>query len=391
MIDFTSALYLGMRHGHASLAPWSALTTGVPAALAEPVAALATARELAELQGREAAVLVTSTLHAFWDLFGALGHDVELLVDAKLYAVGRAGVERARGRGIPVRVLPHYDEEAVRAAANESARRGRRPVLVCDGVCVECGRVAPLRHVTRLLEALGGRAILDDTQGLGIVGAAPSARRWFGCGGGGALKHQGVARSDAIVVTSLAKAFGVPVAAVSGRRTTIRRYVARSEVRVHSSPPSLAHVAAAARALRVNRDLGDRLRGRLLANTLRFRRCAAGVGVALTATLFAVQTVEGPIDAVALHRALRRNGVATVLRVAGDPSTPRVSFVVTASHTPAQIDAAVRRLALALDLSRGLSRTHHQDSDHVDYTRWVHPVAAALPHPAHGAPGRAVH
>ena len=32
MLDFTSALYLGLRHGSGSLRPWSALTTGVPAA-----------------------------------------------------------------------------------------------------------------------------------------------------------------------------------------------------------------------------------------------------------------------------------------------------------------------------------------------------------------------
>src|SRR5262249_34455930 len=159
---------------------------------------------------------------------------VELLVDDGLYAVGRAGVERARGRGVPVRALPHYDAEAVRSAARESARRGRRPVLVCDGVCVDCGRVAPLQRSAPWLEAHGGRAIIDDTQGLGVVGAGPSGRRWLGWGGGGALKHQGAAASDALVVTSLAKAFGVPVAAISGRRAVLRRYAARSEARVHS-------------------------------------------------------------------------------------------------------------------------------------------------------------
>ena len=37
MLDFTSALYLGMRHAHETLRPWAQLTTGRPAAL-EPAA-----------------------------------------------------------------------------------------------------------------------------------------------------------------------------------------------------------------------------------------------------------------------------------------------------------------------------------------------------------------
>jgi 8-amino-7-oxononanoate synthase len=387
VIDFTSALYLGMRHRHASLAPWSSLTTGVPVALAEPAAARGVARAIAKLQGCEAAVLMTSTLHAFWDLFGMIGRDLELLVDASLYAVGRAGVERARGRGVPVRVVPHYDEEALRSAVTQSARRGRRPVLVCDGLCVDCGRVAPLRRAEPLLEAHGGHAIVDDTQGLGVVGGAPSARRWYGVGGGGALTHQGASQSDAIVVTSLAKAFGVPISAVSGRLAAIRGYKARSESRLHSSPPSLAHLAAAARALRINRAVGEYLRGRLFDNILRFRRRASAAGVPLDRTMFPIQTVAAPVDGDALHRALLQRGVATVLRAAGCPSQPRASFVVTASHTTTQIEEAVGHLALAIE---HCPRKPTEDFADVDHKRRVYASAAPLPHTTRGAADLAI-
>ena len=72
MLDFTSALYLGLRHPSASLPPWDALTIGRPAALAEPPDAEAVAAEIASLQGCEAATLLPSTLHLFWDLFRVL-------------------------------------------------------------------------------------------------------------------------------------------------------------------------------------------------------------------------------------------------------------------------------------------------------------------------------
>lgn len=57
MLDFTSALYLGLRHPSGSLWPWSQFTTGRPAALAIPASQERVAEALAELQGCERATL----------------------------------------------------------------------------------------------------------------------------------------------------------------------------------------------------------------------------------------------------------------------------------------------------------------------------------------------
>ena len=72
MLDFTSALYLGLRHPTGSLRPWAQLTSGRPAALATPANQAGVAQALARLQGCEMATLSSSTLHLFWDLFGVL-------------------------------------------------------------------------------------------------------------------------------------------------------------------------------------------------------------------------------------------------------------------------------------------------------------------------------
>ena len=40
MLDFTSSLYLGMRHASRDLRPWDSLTRGMPAALVPPALAL---------------------------------------------------------------------------------------------------------------------------------------------------------------------------------------------------------------------------------------------------------------------------------------------------------------------------------------------------------------
>jgi 8-amino-7-oxononanoate synthase len=73
VLNFTSALYLGLRHPSWSLRPWAQLTTGAPAALAPPPGARMVADMLAALQGCERAALAPSTLHLFWDLFGMVG------------------------------------------------------------------------------------------------------------------------------------------------------------------------------------------------------------------------------------------------------------------------------------------------------------------------------
>ena len=68
MLDFTSALYLGLRHPSPSLRPWPGLTTGKPAALQPAPGSAAIAGEFAALVGCERATPAASTLHLFWDL-----------------------------------------------------------------------------------------------------------------------------------------------------------------------------------------------------------------------------------------------------------------------------------------------------------------------------------
>ena len=141
MLDFTSALYLGLRHPSPSLRPWRALTTGKPAALEPPPDASGVAQELAALQGCERATLLPSTLHLFWDLFGVLARDrVRIYMDAGSYAIARWGVERAAARDIPVRSFPHHDAAAARKLIERDRASSGYPIIVADGLCPKCGK-----------------------------------------------------------------------------------------------------------------------------------------------------------------------------------------------------------------------------------------------------------
>jgi 8-amino-7-oxononanoate synthase len=351
MLDFTSALYLGLKHPMWSLRPWAQLTTGAPAVLTVSASQVRIARALAELQGCERATLGPSTLHLFWDLFGVLvTREIAIYLDAGTYPIVRWGVERAAAYGIPVRRFPHYDPEALRQRLQHDATRHLRPVVVADGFCPGCGKPAPLAAYLENTRAFGGQLIVDDTQALGILGHSPGLEAPYGRGGGGSLRWSSLGGPDILVGSSLAKGFGVPVAVLAGSAAMVRQFEAKSETRVHSSPPSIAVIHAAEHALAVNQEAGDALRLRLAQLAHHFCNGLAEVGLSAIGGLFPVQTLAPipELDAALLYERLLRLGVRTVLRRSHSDHGPLISFLITALHNQTDIDRAVDILARAI-------------------------------------------
>jgi len=217
MLDFTSALYLGLHHSSRSLGGWEALTLGRPAALQEPPGSVALAMELAELQGCEAATLLPSTLHLFWDLFRVLGQErVAILRDAGMYPIARWGTERAATLGASVHDFPHHDAAALARLAQSMRRADLRTIVVTDGYCPGCGSTAPIRAYGEIARRCDGYLVLDDTQALGILGESPSPANPYGNGGGGSLRWHRTFGPHIVIGSSLAKGFGAPVAVLAG-------------------------------------------------------------------------------------------------------------------------------------------------------------------------------
>jgi 8-amino-7-oxononanoate synthase len=352
MLDFTSALYLGFRHPSRSLRAWPALSAGRPAALAEPPGAAPIARALADLQGCAAATLAASTLHLFWDLFLILAGDgtVAIHVDAAAYPISGWGVERAACHGVPVRRFPHHDPASLRRGAAVCARRGLRPLVVTDGVCPSCGRVAPLDCYLQVARWLGGWVVVDDTQALGVLGAAPGPEAPYGHCGGGSTRWHDIAGPELVVTASLAKGFGVPLAGLSGPADLVGRFEAASQTRTHCSPPSVAALNAAEHALRLNVHRGDELRLGLARLVRHFRHRLAGLGLAVSGGMFPVQTLATTpgLPARALHARLLARGIQSVLYQPHGAHGSRVGFILTARHTDAEVDAVVDALREAV-------------------------------------------
>jgi 8-amino-7-oxononanoate synthase len=333
MLDFTSALYLGMRHPAAQLTPWSSLTLGQPAALREPPGAQALAADLAALQGCEAACVLPSTLHLFWDLFGMLAAErLVILVDGGSYAIARWGAERAQALGLPLRLFPSGEMAALRRLAAAWGRQGRRPLILADGYVPGSEQVLPLAAYAALARQGGGYLLLDDTQVLGVAGAH----------GGGSARLHGLrgaydkAGGHLIVGASLAKGFGVPLAVLAGSGGLLRRFAAHSQTRVHASPPSAAVLAAAQRAMALNARHGDALRATLAERVAQWRNGMAAAGIACRGGSFPVQRLPGRAH---LQQALRVAGVLALAQAGDGPGA--LTFLLRADHTPRQLEQAM--------------------------------------------------
>lgn len=372
MLDFTSALYLGMHHASRSLQPWAQLTAGLPASLATPRLARTLAQRLAGLQGCESATLAASTLHLAWDVFGMLAKDaITIYMDAGVYPILRWGVERAAARGVPVRKFAHHDVKALRQCLERDRLSRRMPIIVTDGLCPECGKVAPLAEYLNALEEVGfaqtevrmratrfkrksdfarGGLIIDDTQALGILGASASRASPFGKGGGGSLQWANLASPQVLVLSSLAKGFGVPLAVLSGSSEMIQCFERESATRQHCSPPSFVALRAVEHALVENETNGEALRTQLVQLVRHFHAQLRAEGFEASTGLFPVQVLK-PIAGMSgqmLHERLLRKGVRTLLQRGDTEGEARVGFVLNARHRLADVDRAVQALAQAI-------------------------------------------
>ena len=319
MPDFRSALYLGMRHPSSALEPWGALTLGQPAALCEMAAAPLIAARLARLQGCQAACLLPSTLHLYWDLFGMFaGEPLVLLVDQASYLIARWGAERAQALGLPLRRFACGDMAALCALVRCWRKAGRRPLILADGVVPGRERAPPLAGYAALARQAGGYLLLDDTQALGILGQD----------GGGSARRHGLRGEHIVIGASLAKGFGVPLAVLAGAEGLIKRFMAHSQTRVHASPPSAAVLAAASRALAINARHGEYLRARLAANVAQWRAGLASAGSASRGGAFPVQYLPGRAH---WHAPLQAAGVRALAQTGG------LTFLLRADHAPAQL------------------------------------------------------
>jgi glycine C-acetyltransferase len=235
-------------------------------------------------------------------------------------------IDGARLSRAEIRVFPHKDTAAAEALLAETARPGRRQLLITDGVFSMDGDIAPLPDLVEVAERRGAIMMLDDAHATGVLGR----------GGAGTVDHFGLQGRVDIQVGTLSKAIGVLGGFIAGPPQLITWLQNRGRPYLFSTSAPPAVVAACLEALDVIADEPDRLR-RLRDHTASFKAGLHDLG-------FDTGASETPITPVitrdeeatqAFGRRLFEEGVfcpAIVFPTVGRGQA-RVRTIVTADHT----------------------------------------------------------
>jgi glycine C-acetyltransferase len=247
-------------------------------------------------------------------------------------------IDGARLSRAEIKVFPHKDAEAAGALLVETARPGRRQLLITDGVFSMDGDIAPLPDLVGVAERHGAIMMVDDAHATGVLGA----------GGAGTVDHFGLHGRVDIQVGTLSKAIGVLGGFIAGPRVLIRWLENRGRPYLFSTSAPPAVVAACMSALDVIHDEPERLE-RLWSNTRAFKAGLHELGfdTGLSETPITPVIAGDEERAQALGRRLFEEGVfapaivfPTVVR-----GQARVRTIVTADHTERDLDEAVETFA----------------------------------------------
>ncbi|MCL4244695.1 MAG: 8-amino-7-oxononanoate synthase [Candidatus Dadabacteria bacterium] len=246
-----------------------------------------------------------------------------------------------------IKVYPHLDTGRLESLLREDDRRKRRKLVVTDTVFSMDGDVAPLKDITELSGKYGAALMVDEAHAAGVLGKR----------GSGATGHFGVEDRVPVVMGTLSKAVGSLGGYVAGSQKLVD--FIRNRVRSYIFDTSLPapSLAASLAAIRIIENEPER-RERLWSLIRRFKNGIEGMGLKVMRSDSAIVPVLVGEAAPALRFAavLRERGVYTP--AVRPPSVPpgmcRIRVTLMATHTEAQIDAALDAFQTARDTVSGV-------------------------------------
>ncbi len=294
--------------------------------------------ELANLHGKEAALLFTSAYNANEATLATLPKILPGLMifsDALNHASMIEGVRHGR---CAKQIWRHNDidhlEELLAAAPVEAPK-----LIAFESVYSMDGDFGPIAEVCDLAEKYGALTYLDEVHAVGMYGER----------GGGLAEAQGLAGRIDIVNGTLAKAFGVQGGYIAGSGALVDavRSFAPGFIFTTSLAPSVAAGAlTSVRALKADRMLRQRHHER--ARALKAALAEAGLPVMQNPSHIVPVHVGDPVTCKALSDRLLDEWDIYVQPI-NYPTVPRGSERLRFTPSPVHDAAMIRRLVEALE------------------------------------------
>jgi len=290
-------------------------------------------RALADLSGTDAALTYVSCWNANEALIPTLTDERTVIFSDELNHASIVDAMRLAKPGRKV-VYPHSDMEALRADLAATAA-GEPKLIVTDGVFSMEGDVARLPDIVELAEHYDALVIVDDSHGVGVLGAT----------GRGTPEHHHLLGAVDVVTGTLGKALGGAAGGYVAASEEICELLAqRSRPQLFSNalPPTVA--CSALRAVELLRD-DPSLVERLRRNTTRFRSMLVQAGFAPIPGDAAIIPIVLGETAVAMRFSERLLEHGVFVTGFGHPVVPegtaRVRVQMSAALTPDHLDRAL--------------------------------------------------